>query len=100
MSGLLAKNWTIVGVAALALVAGVHFVRSQVTIGDEVWMKAMIPHRAIAILTSGRAHPGDPRVAELAEGIIETQRREIEEMKALLVDLNGGPEATPAVDGD
>ena len=62
-------------------------VRSQETIDDVAWMKAMIPHHSIAILTSERAHISDPRVRELADGIIETQRKEIAEMKALIADI-------------
>lgn len=50
-------------------------------------MKAMIPHHSIAILTSERATIEDPRVRELADGIIEAQRKEIAEMKALISDL-------------
>ncbi len=62
-------------------------VRSQATVEDVSWMKAMIPHHSIAILTSERAHITDPRVRKLADGIIEAQRREIGEMKALIKDL-------------
>ena len=50
-------------------------------------MKAMIPHHSIAILTSERAHIADPRVRNLADAIIKTQRKEIEEMKNLIKDL-------------
>jgi len=50
-------------------------------------MKAMIPHHSIAILTSERAHISDPRVRRLADDIIETQRREIAEMKSLISEL-------------
>jgi uncharacterized protein (DUF305 family) len=50
-------------------------------------MKAMIPHHSIAILTSERARIADPRVRDLADRIIEAQRREIEEMKGLIEDL-------------
>jgi uncharacterized protein (DUF305 family) len=50
-------------------------------------MKAMIPHHSIAILTSERAEIEDPRVKELSEEIIKAQRREIEEMKQLIQDL-------------
>jgi Uncharacterized protein conserved in bacteria len=70
-------------VFALAL----WLVRSQKTIEDVSWMKAMIPHHSIAILTSERANLTDPRVRELAGQIIESQRREIEEMKALIKEL-------------
>lgn len=63
------------------------FARSQETVDDVAWMKAMIPHHSIAILTSERANISDPRVRELADNIIETQKAEIAEMKALINDL-------------
>lgn len=63
------------------------FVRSQATVEDVSWMKAMIPHHSIAILTSERANITDPRVRKLADGIIKAQRREIDEMKALIQEL-------------
>jgi peptidoglycan/LPS O-acetylase OafA/YrhL len=62
-------------------------VRSQLTVNDTSWMRAMIPHHSIAILTSERANFRDPRVMELADEIIKTQREEIAEMKALIKDL-------------
>ncbi len=73
---------------AVALFAGsLWLVRSQASVEDVSWMKAMIPHHSIAILTSERARISDPRVRKLADGIIETQRREISEMEALIDDL-------------
>ncbi|MEZ5462999.1 DUF305 domain-containing protein [Dokdonella sp.] len=62
-------------------------VRSQETVDDVSYMKAMIPHHSIAILTSKRAHISDPRVRKLADDIIEAQVREIEEMKNLIEDI-------------
>lgn len=62
-------------------------VRSQATVGEISWMRAMIPHHSNAILTSERAAIKDPRVRELADGIIKAQRKEIAEMKALIADL-------------
>ena len=53
-------------------------------------MKAMIPHHSIAILTSERARITDPRVRKLADQIIESQRKEIADMKALIEDIEGG----------
>ena len=48
---------------AIALFAGaLWLVRSQTTVDDVSYMRAMIPHHSIAILTSERAHLGDPRV--------------------------------------
>jgi uncharacterized protein (DUF305 family) len=84
-----AANTAIV-VGSIALIAlGLGLVRTQATVGDVAWMKAMIPHHSIAILTSERARITDPRVRKLADGIIETQRREIGEMEALIADLDG-----------
>lgn len=83
-----ALNIAIFALAAVAFAAGVYFVRSQATVGQVAWMKAMIPHHSIAILTSERATITDPRVRELADGIIETQRREIAEMQALIAELD------------
>jgi uncharacterized protein (DUF305 family) len=73
--------------SAVVFVLALWLVRSQTTIEDVSWMKAMIPHHSIAILTSERANLSDPRVRELAGQIIESQRREIKEMKALINDL-------------
>jgi uncharacterized protein (DUF305 family) len=70
-------------VIALAL----WLVRSQATVGQVSYMRAMIPHHSIAILTSERANISDPRVRELADEIIESQRQEIAEMKALIAEL-------------
>ncbi len=92
-------NMAIIGGAVLVFGVSLWLVRSQTTVQDVAWMKAMIPHHSIAILTSARAEISDPRVRKLADDIIEAQRLEIDEMKALIADLNGGPQATPAIDG-
>lgn len=73
--------------SALLIIASLYLVRSQTTVQDVSYMKAMIPHHSIAILTSERAEISDPRVRQLADEIIETQRREIAEMKTLIADL-------------
>lgn len=80
-------NLMIYGLSVVLFAIGLWGVRSQDTIEDVSWMKAMIPHHSIAILTSSRANIDDPRVRELADGIIETQRKEIAEMKRLIADL-------------
>ena len=80
-------NAAIVAGAVVLFGAGLFLVRSQSTIGDVAWMRAMIPHHSIAILTSERANIEDPQVQELADSIIEAQRTEIEEMKTYIKDL-------------
>lgn len=71
----------------LVFAVALWLVRSQATVNDTEYMKAMIPHHSIAILTSDRAQITDPRVRKLADEIIEAQRREISEMKYLIKEL-------------
>jgi type IV secretory pathway VirB3-like protein len=78
----------IIYLVSIVIFAGsLWLVRSQTTVDDVSYMKAMIPHHSIAILTSERAQIRDPRVRQLADEIIEAQRREIDEMKMLINDL-------------
>lgn len=79
------KNIAIVLGSIILFVSALGLVRVQKPIvGDVLWMKAMIPHHSIAILTSERADIKDPEVKQLAEDIIEAQKREIEEMKSMI----------------
>lgn len=82
-----AVNLAIFGGSIAVFAFSLWVVRSQVTVDDVEYMKAMIPHHSIAILTSERAQITDPRVRKLAEEIIEAQEREIAEMKYLAADL-------------
>ena len=83
-----AMNASIFTGSVLVFIFSLWLLRSQVTVDQVSWMKAMIPHHSIAILTSERATITDPRVRKLADGIIEAQRREIAEMKALIQELD------------
>ncbi|WP_214844478.1 DUF305 domain-containing protein [Exiguobacterium sp. s150] len=80
-------NAVILGASALVFGLSLWLVRSQTTVDDVSWMKAMIPHHSIAILTSERAEIEDPRVKQLSEEIIKAQEREIAEMKRLIEEL-------------
>ena len=73
--------------AVLGFAAFLFLARSQATVDDESWMKAMIPHHSIAVLTSSRAEISDPRVRKLADEIIAAQVKEIAQMKLLLEDI-------------
>jgi uncharacterized protein (DUF305 family) len=84
-------NIAIAVTSVAVAVAAISMVRSQATVDDVSWMKAMIPHHSIAILTSRRAHIRDPRVRQLADRIIEAQLREIAEMKQLTQELGRRP---------
>ena len=75
-------------VASVAVfLVSLWLVRSQATVDDQAYMRAMIPHHSIAILTSERANITDPRVRKLADGIIAAQKKELGEMKEYIRDL-------------
>ena len=73
--------------AILLILFSIWLVRTQATVSDVDYMKAMIPHHSIAILTSERSNIRDSRVRELADEIIEAQHREIQEMDWLISDI-------------
>jgi uncharacterized protein (DUF305 family) len=81
------RNLAIYTGSVFVFVIALWLVRSQETVQEVAYMKAMIPHHSIAILTSERAEISDPRVRELADEIIRSQRREIAEMEALIQEL-------------
>ncbi len=71
------------GAVAVAAVC-FTFIRQQTVISDRQFLRSMIPHHAGAILMCEEASIGDPRIRELCETIIASQRSEIAQMKALL----------------
>lgn len=86
-----AANLAIVLAAVVVFAGSLYLVRSQRTVDDVAFMKAMIPHHSIAVMTSERAQIHDPRVRKLADGILQTQIREIAEMEALIAELRAHP---------
>jgi FlaA1/EpsC-like NDP-sugar epimerase len=84
-------NLAILAAAALVFAGALGLARSQATVGDVAYMKAMIPHHSIAVMTSERAQIQDPRVRRLADRILEAQVREIAEMEALVAELEASP---------
>ncbi len=89
----------IVGSVVLGVVA-TFLSQSQLLVEDVNYMRGMIPHHSIAILTSERAGITDVRVRELGDKIIEAQRREIAEMEWLLADIAANGEATTAEEAE
>lgn len=87
--------------ASVALMGvALYLSRSQRFVDDRDYMKGMIPHHSIAILTSEHADIDDLRVCELANGIIRAQREEIAEMDWLIDDIADNGEATTAAEAE
>lgn len=77
-------NIAIYGVSVLLFVGAVAGIRNQLLVGDEQFLKSMIPHHSIAIKTCTYADLQDEEIKELCEQIIESQEEEISQMKAML----------------
>lgn len=80
-------NVMILAASLLVFAGSLFMVRSQTTVNDTAWMKAMIPHHSITILTSKRADLKDPEVKKLAEEIIQAQEEEIDKMKKMIKEM-------------
>src|SRR3546814_16812383 len=85
------KNAVIIAASILVFAVSLWLVRSQQTVDDVSYMKAMIPHHSIAIMTSERAKIREPRVSKLADGLLEEQVREIDKLKSLTAALKQPP---------
>jgi uncharacterized protein (DUF305 family) len=93
-------NMAIVAGSVAVFALALWLVRSQTTVQDQSYMRAMIPHHSIAILTSSRAEIDDVRVRVLADGIIAAQKREIEEMNWLIDDIADNGRATTQAEAE
>lgn len=77
-------NRIIISVSALIFILAFLGLRMQVPIDDKQYLKAMIPHHSSAIMTSRHADIKDPEVRRLADSIIRSQQREIDQMNRIL----------------
>jgi uncharacterized protein (DUF305 family) len=59
-------------------------VRSQALVGDNQFLRSMIPHHSGAILMCEQASLKDPEIKSLCGSIIISQKQEIDQMKQLL----------------
>jgi hypothetical protein len=100
MYGNLKANLAILAGAFVLIGAALWLSRSQRFVDDREYMKGMIPHHSIAILTSEHADLDDLRVCALANDIIRAQREEIAEMDWLINDIANNGEATSADQAD
>jgi uncharacterized protein (DUF305 family) len=81
-------NMVIILSSTAVFVLSLVGVRTQTFVGDVQYMRGMIPHHSIAIMTSKNANIKDPEVRKLADGIIAAQEKEIAEMKRILARID------------
>lgn len=80
----------VIGGVLLLVLAWVG-IRQQVAIGDEQFLRSMIPHHASAILMCEKAPLRDPDIQQLCRQIVVSQQGEIDQMKAKLAALESQP---------
>jgi uncharacterized protein (DUF305 family) len=81
------RNAVIAAVSVIALVGFWAGIRAQSAVGDEQFLRSMIPHHAGAILMCEKAAIRDAEIRKLCQAIVESQAAEIRQMKAKLAQL-------------
>ena len=74
--------------AVLLFLLFIVLVRNQSLIGDEQFLKSMIPHHASALLMCEKADIKDPEINALCKNILAGQQKEIDQMKLKLESIN------------
>lgn len=77
-------NGVLAGVFALVLVLAFSAGRVEALVGDDAFLRSMIPHHSRAIHMCQEAELRDPEIRELCGQIIETQREEIAQMERII----------------
>jgi len=77
-------NMIIIAGSAVALVLFFMLIRQQALVYDSQFVRSMIPHHAGAILMCREAPIQDAEIKALCSAIIESQQKEIDQMKAIL----------------
>jgi uncharacterized protein (DUF305 family) len=84
------KNGVLIAGSCVAGIAFFLLIRQQTAISDRQFLRSMIPHHSGAILMCDGAALQDQRIRELCKTIVTGQQQEIDQMRAILADLNRG----------
>ena len=70
----------------MSISVSILLLREQLLVDDKQWLKRMISHHSTALTTSHKIYnkTSDPNIKKLSKQIIETQEKEIEQMKSML----------------
>tara|TARA_B100000161_G_scaffold131615_1_gene93329 strand:+ start:189 stop:635 length:447 start_codon:yes stop_codon:yes gene_type:complete len=71
----------------LSTLITIFLLRNQFIVNDNQWLKRMISHHSTALTTSHNIYKktNNPRIKKLSKEIIDTQEREISEMKSMII---------------
>jgi uncharacterized protein (DUF305 family) len=79
-----AANIAIIAASVVVLAGAFLLIRQQTAVADVQFLKSMIPHHSGAVLMCGKAPIQDAEIKTLCRQIIDSQNREIEQMKKIL----------------
>jgi hypothetical protein len=77
-------NIALYSLSAIIFIGGFFAIRSQSLVGNEQFLKSMIPHHSIAIKTCEKADITDAEIKQLCKEIVEAQREEIAQMENIM----------------
>ena len=71
-------------VFAATFLLALYGMRTQALVGNDQFLRAMIPHHSGAVLMCEKSTITNPEIKRLCEGIVSSQKAEIAQMKGLL----------------
>jgi uncharacterized protein (DUF305 family) len=77
-------NLLIYLVGAVLFVLAFIAIRAQLLVGNEQFLRSMIPHHSGAILMCEESNLKNPEIISLCGEIVSSQKREIQQMKDIL----------------
>jgi uncharacterized protein (DUF305 family) len=77
-------NGLLYAVFAIVFVLSLAGIRAQALVGDEQFLRSMIPHHSGAVLMCSKAQFRDAEIKQLCGNIIRSQMQEIDQMKTIL----------------
>jgi len=84
MYGSKSLRWTLLGKSVIATVLITVIIRTQGLVGNQSFLRSMIPHHSSAILMCEQAMITDTDIQELCDEIVQTQKEEIQLMETIL----------------
>lgn len=77
-------NVAVLAASVVVLVLSFAANRVEFLMGDDAFVRAMIPHHSSAVHMCREATLTDPEIVGLCRGIVESQSREIAQMEAII----------------
>ncbi|PSB06203.1 DUF305 domain-containing protein [Pleurocapsa sp. CCALA 161] len=77
-------NIMLLGLGTALILTFWTLVRTQAGVGNQQFLRSMIPHHAAAILVCQQSSLTNPRIEELCTEIVQSQKEEIRIMKELM----------------